>query len=158
MANENQFRDPTKMIRLIDANALLRRMNKRREDFADGWKTFDAMPDGAKCKYEENLWCALTVEDAPTVDAVEVKCKVGDLVYALWEAPVKQKFIIYCAEVKEIRIGKRNCRLTTTYRLEPIVYRGHIHEYRDEDFGKLVFLSEKEAESALAKMDGDGNA
>ena len=94
------------------------------------------------------------IADVPSMDAVEVKCKVGDLVYALWEAPVKQKYIIYCAEVKEIRIGMRNCRLTTTYRLEPIMYRGHIHEYRDEDFGKLVFPSENEAQLALAKMDG----
>jgi hypothetical protein len=97
------------------------------------------------------------IHEAETVDAVEVKCKVGDWVYALWEAPVKQKYIIYCAEVKEIRIGMRNCRLTTTYRLEPIMYRGHIHEYRDEDFGKLVFSSEEEAKNELAKMDGDGN-
>ena len=97
------------------------------------------------------------IANVPKVDAVEVKCKIGDWVYALWEAPVKEKYIIYCAECKEIRIGMRNCRLTTTYRLEPIMYRGHIHEYRDEDFGKLVFSSEEEAEAALAKMDGDGN-
>lgn len=106
--------------------------------------------------------CALScLTNCPTVDAVEVKCKIGGWVYALWEAPVKQKYIIYCAEVKEIRIGIRNCRLTTTYRLEPIMYRGHIHEYLDEDFGKLVFLSENEAQLALAKMDGgdeDGTA
>ena len=94
------------------------------------------------------------IDVAPTVDAVAVKCKIGDGVYALWEAPVKQKYIVYCAEVKEIRIGMRNCRLTTTYRLEPIMYRGHIHEYRDEDFGKLIFSSEDEAKEALAKMDG----
>jgi hypothetical protein len=101
-------------------------------------------------------YCAeyMDIKRIPVVDAVEVKCKVGDWVYALWEAPVKQKYIIYCAELKEIRIGMRNCRLTTTYRFEPIMYRGHIHEYRDDDFGKLVFPSEKEAEVALAKMDG----
>ena len=107
-----------------------------------------------------DIYMAVTtaVRGVPRVDAVPVKCKIGELVYALWEAPVKQKYIIYCAEVKEIRIGMRNCRLTTTYRLEPIMYRGHIHEYRDEDFGKLVFPSENEAEAALAKMDGgDGD-
>ena len=58
--------------RLIDANAVLRKMNKRREDFADGWKTIEAMPDNARFKYEENLECALMIGDAPTVDAVEV--------------------------------------------------------------------------------------
>ena len=85
----------------------------------------------------------------PRVNAVAVKCKVGDLVYALWEAPVKLKYIIYCAEVKEIRIAIRNCRLTTTYMLEPIDYRGHRKEYRDEDFGVLVFESQKDAEDKL---------
>lgn len=94
------------------------------------------------------------INNAPAVDAVEVKCKVGDWVYALWVAPAQQEYIIYGAEVKEIRIGKRNCRLTTIYRLEPIAYRGHIHEYRDEDFGRLVFPSQEEAEAALAKMYG----
>lgn len=125
---------------MIDADVLC----KYAEDgLRSGWLTdedYDAIVD--------------SVNEQPTVDAVEVKSKVGDWVYALWEAPVKQKYIIYCAEVKEIRIGKRNCRLTTTYRLEPIMYRGRIHEYRDEDFGKLVFQSEEEAEAALAKMDG----
>ena len=97
------------------------------------------------------------LDEQPTIDAVEVKCKVGDLVYALWEAPVKPKSIIYCEEVKEIRISMRNCRLTTTYILEPIAYRGHRRECRDEDFGTLVFKEQEEAEAALAKMDGDEN-
>ena len=97
--------------------------------------------------YKPDLFWA--IEQQPTVDAVEVKCKVGDLVYALWEAPVKLKYIIYCAEVKEIRISMRNCRLTTTYILEPIMYRGHRREYRDEDFGTLVFKDQEDAERKL---------
>ena len=68
--------------RLIDANALFTRLQKRREDFADGWKTLDAMPINAQIQYHENLECALIVEDAPTVDAVEVvrchECKKWD--------------------------------------------------------------------------------
>ena len=89
------------------------------------------------------------INQFPAVDAVEVKCKVGDFVYALWEATVKLKYIIYCAEVKEIRISIRNCRLTTTYMLEPIDYRGRIMEYRDADFGTLVFKDEEDAEKKL---------
>lgn len=89
------------------------------------------------------------IAELPSVDAVEVKCKVGDYVYALWKAPVKLEYIIYCAEVKEIRISMRNCRLTTTYILEPIDYRGHRREYRDEDFGTLVFKDEADAERKL---------
>lgn len=89
------------------------------------------------------------IAESPTVDAVEVKCKVGDFVYALWEAPVKLKYIIYYAEVKEIRIAIRNCSLITTYRLEPTEYRGHIREYRDADFGTLVFKDKEDAERKL---------
>lgn len=96
-----------------------------------------------------------TAMQKASVDAVEVKCKVGDWVYALWEAPVKEKYIIYCAEVKEIRISNRFCRLTTTYILEPVEYRGHRKEYFDSDFGELVFLSCEEAKAALAKTDGE---
>lgn len=89
------------------------------------------------------------VDEQATVDAVEVKANVGDFVYALWEAPVKLKYIIYCAEVKEIRISTRNCRLTTTYILEPIDYRGRRREYRGEDFGTLVFKEQQDAERKL---------
>lgn len=110
----------------------------------------DALTDDT---YILNSWDAPIVrawlDEQPTVDAVELKCKVGDYVYALWEAPVKLKYIIYCAEVKEIRISMRNCRLTTTYILEPIMYRGHRKEYRDEDFGTLVFKEEEDAERKL---------
>ena len=115
--------------RLIDANALI--------------AEYDRVHIGEPGKARK------LIADAPTVDAVEVKCKVGDFVYALWEAPVKLKYIIYCAEVKEIRISIRNCRLTTTYMLEPIDYRGRIMEYRDADFGTLVFKDEEDAEKKL---------
>ena len=99
--------------------------------------------------YPENIVTEDEIAKMPTVDAVEVKSKVGDYVYALWEAPVKLKYIIYCAEVKEIRISMRNCRLTTTYILEPIDYRGRRREYRDEEFGTLVFTDEADAERKL---------
>lgn len=139
--------------RLIDANEALRMIVNSKVD--NPFQIIRGQGEIWKKAHDCVIDC---VKNATTVDAVEVKCKIGDWVYALWEAPVKEKYIIYCAECKEIRIGMRNCRLTTTYRLEPIMYRGHIHEYRGEDFGKLVFSSEEEAEAALAKMDGDGNA
>ena len=117
--------------RLIDANALLDKIRNSTASEATKVTAF------------------VFADTAPTVDAVEVKCKVGDYVYALWEAPVKLKYIIYCAEVKEIRISMRNCRLTTTYILEPIDYRGRRREYRDEDFGTLVFKEQEDAERKL---------
>ena len=86
------------------------------------------------------------------VNIILTDFRVGDYVYALWEAPVKEKYIIYCAEVKEIRQSVRNCRLTTTYILEPIAYRGHRLEFRDDDCGKLIFHTEEYAKEALENM------
>jgi hypothetical protein len=125
--------------RLIDANALLNKAYWHGKIPTHGC----LYPEGSEAVDVDDI------ENAPTVDAVEVKCKVGDLVYALWEAPVKLKYIIYCAEVKEIRVSMRNCRLTTTYILEPIDYRGRRREYRDNDFGTLVFKNQEDAESKL---------
>lgn len=129
------------MARLIDANAFWESVS------TDYWEHF------TQCHTTDQIDLMEMVEEnlaeQPTVDAVEVKANVGDFVYALWEAPVKLKYIIYCAEVKEIRISTRNCRLTTTYILEPIDYRGHRREYRSEDFGTLVFKEQEDAERKL---------
>ncbi len=76
-------------------------------------------------------------------------CKVGDMVFALWSVPTEAKYVIYSAEVVEIRISGRNCRQTTTFLLEPLAYRGRRKEYRIDDFGKLVFTNKEEAEQAL---------
>ena len=82
---------------------------------------------------------------------IQLPCKVGDMVYALWNVPTAQKSIIYCVEITEIRISKRNCRQTTTFLLEPIEYRGRKKEYRLDEFGKTVFLTKEEAEKALRR-------
>lgn len=84
---------------------------------------------------------------------IVLPCKVGDLVFALWDVPTKYKYVIYYAEIKEVCIYVRNCRMTITYRLEPIEYRGRRKEYRAEDFGKTVFLTREEAEAALKKRE-----
>lgn len=76
-------------------------------------------------------------------------CKVGDMLFALWSVPTESKYVIYAAEVVEIRTSKRNCRETTTFLLEPLSYRGRCKEYRIDDFGKLVFTNKEEAEKAL---------
>ena len=80
-------------------------------------------------------------------------CKIGDMLFALWSVPTEAKYVIYAAEVVEIRISGRNCRQTTTFLLEPLAYRGRRKEYRIDDFGKLVFTNKEEAEQALRKED-----
>ena len=79
-------------------------------------------------------------------------CNVGDIVYALWSVPSETKYIIYPAEVKEICIGIYNLRKTIKYKIEPISFRGRIHKYYTDDFGKLVFLTQEEAEASLEKI------
>lgn len=76
-------------------------------------------------------------------------CKVGDMLFALWSVPTEAKYVIYSAEVVEIRTSGSNCRQTTTFLLEPLAYRGRKKEYRIDDFGKLVFTNKEEAEKAL---------
>lgn len=81
-------------------------------------------------------------------------CKVGNMLFALWSVPTESKYVIYAAEVVEIRTSKRNCRETTTFLLEPLSYRGRCKEYRIEDFGKLVFTNKEEAEAKLKGGEG----
>ena len=76
-------------------------------------------------------------------------CKVENIVYALWDVPTVQRQIIYCSEIVEIRICKRNCRQTVVFLVEPIEYIGRRREYRLEDFGKTLFFTREEAEKAL---------
>ena len=85
---------------------------------------------------------------------IESKCTIGSIVYALWSVPTERKYVIYPAEVKEITFSKFNQRGMAMYKLEPISFRGRYHKYYDDDFGKLVFRTEDEAEEALAKMGG----
>ncbi len=90
---------------------------------------------------------------------VVLPCKVGDLVYALWDVPSERKYVVYCSELKEVRTSIRNSRLITTYLMEPIEFRrGRRREYRDDDFGKTVFLTREEAEAALEGANDENRA
>jgi hypothetical protein len=80
---------------------------------------------------------------------VRLPCKVGDIVYALWSVPTPTKYVTYLAEVKEIRIAKRASRTMLSVLIEPVEFRGRRKEYFADDFGKLVFRTEEEAEAAL---------
>lgn len=87
-------------------------------------------------------------------------CKVGNVVYVLWETPTlytETKYVIYCAEVKKISQYNKNCRLTTVFELEPIEFRGRRKEYYIDDFGKTVFLTKEEAEQKLKERKEDKN-
>jgi len=80
------------------------------------------------------------------------KCRLGDIVYALWSVPTESKYVIYPAEVKEINLCSTNAQKMLMYKLEPIAFRGRYNKYYDDDFGKLVFMTEEAAEQALEQM------
>ena len=83
---------------------------------------------------------------------LRTKCRLGDVVYALWSVPTESKYVVYPAEVKEINLSSTNARKMIMYKLEPIAFRGRYNKYYDDDFGKLVFMSQEEAEQALKQM------
>ncbi len=80
---------------------------------------------------------------------IEVPCKVGDIITALWDVPTTSKYVPYLAEVKEFRQSKRNGEVVCTVSVEPIEYRGRRKEYRVNEFGKLLFFSYDEAAKSL---------
>ena len=101
------------MARLIDADALIQ---NHRNDVTN-WDN----PYAVKIS---------SIENSPTVDAVELPCKVGDTIYQVDSNkiyPITIKNLIYDA--------------------------GHI-AFDENAIGKSVFLTRKEAE---AKLGGDGN-
>lgn len=102
------------------------------------WNVFDRL-----CKYEDAEENGLLLRP---------KCRLGNIVYALWSIPTEARYVIYPAEVKEISLSSTNARKMIMYKLEPISFRGRYNKYYDDDFGKLVFLTEAEAEQALRQM------
>lgn len=84
------------------------------------------------------------------------KCRLGDVVYALWSIPTESKYVVYPAEVKEINLSSTNARKMIMYKLEPIAFRGRYNKYYDDDFGELVFMSQEEAEKELERLNGNG--
>lgn len=125
--------------RLIDANA----MHKFVEDMV-------AKKEGAFANGVPYEWAyALTAVDMqPTVKAVVVPCRVGDTLYVISQMRDKRILpFINEYECTSIKLGKRKC----------CVYHemdGFIKIFKEDDFGKTVFLTKEEAEVALAKMDG----
>ena len=78
---------------------------------------------------------------------LQLPCKVGDTVYDIFMGEVKEKKVVavvyfHSPSVKQITIHASNGRGATT----------PIELYR---FGKTIFLTEQEAQSALEKMKGE---
>ncbi len=138
--------------RLIDANALSEKIGNMK---------FEITHNRGGYKYcnedEKNEWDKLDsfdslVCDAPTVDAVEVPCEVGHIVFFVHEEcneKGEESFGISFGEIVSFSIQKEG--LWAYCRYEDGL--NYFHKVA-EDFGNTVFLSKEEAEEALAKMDG----
>lgn len=102
------------------------------------------------------------IEEQPGVDAVVLPCKIGDDVY---EIPSKVNFKlnvlskheennrVYHQKVESITFTKDGWYMTGNVDKE----YGTGRIYLDRFYKEIWFLTQKEAEIALAKMDGDGN-
>ena len=135
--------------RLIDANALIERLKFKKSISEVG--------------LYRGLQSAMSqVEKASTVDAVVLPCKIGDDVYII---PSKVNFDlnvlaghnennrIYHQKVAEIVFNQNGWYMRGSLDKEYGADRILVDRFYNETW----FLTEKEAEAVLAKMDGDGN-
>ncbi len=133
--------------RLIDANALMDRFCElaNRVSAQDNWFHLDVITD--------------EIMDAPTVDAVVLPCKIGDDVYII---PSKVNFKlnvlsgleknnrVYHQKVAEIVFEQDCWYVLGNADKEYGTGRVLIDRFYKENW----FLTQEEAEAALAKMDG----
>ena len=77
---------------------------------------------------------------------VQLPCKVGDTLYVISQTKDKRILpFISTYEATSINVGKRKC----------IVYHemdGYIKLFKQDDFGKTVFLTKEEAEQAVTDI------
>lgn len=76
---------------------------------------------------------------------------VGDLVYALFPAPGKERFVIYHAEVRQVSVSKLSRGTSTSYAVEPVEFRGRALNFYNEDVGYRLFDNKEDAEAGLKK-------
>ena len=118
--------------RLIDANVLQKKFEglKEKDSHATGRNAYDL--------------CAMLTEDAPTVDAVEVPCKIGDFVWAIRR--FKGKKHPQRGVVSEMSFNKR---------MELIIVVKYVAR---GEWGKTVFATDKEAYVAIGERKVNGTA
>lgn len=141
-------------MRLIDADALDRKIVEMTSEPAYQHTGEDWL--NGLCMAME------AVNEAPTVDALPLHCRIGDTVWVVGTKCLSGLYEAECVMQHESCIG---CPLDW----ENIVFRrtvrsqlfAYIHDLEHSDifrWGKTVFKTKEEAEAALAKMKGgEGN-
>lgn len=110
--------------------------------------------------FMRKMWSASeiihVINEADTVDAVVLPCKVGDYVYYIKGGYYKEPR--FCEVSRPCKIVEVSFKLK---RDSGCVMYGFITDngtrYSFNSIGKNVFLTKEEAEAALAKRRGDGN-
>lgn len=92
------------------------------------------------------------VDQMPTVDAVELPCKIGDKVYRIDKGNYRSNWKPFVQELTVTEISWKKEKHGDKDLGFAIIADGI--RYKFTSIGKSVFLTRKEAE---AKMDGDGN-
>lgn len=90
------------------------------------------------------------IENAPTVDAVILPCKLGETVYVIRECSC------YCADDNKKNKRKKCCTKVYLGKRLRTYHCGYVTEAKFDlkhiaDFGNMVFLTREEAEAALAE-------
>lgn len=92
------------------------------------------------------------VAEAPTVDAVELPCKIGDKVYRIDDGNYSSDWKPFVQELTVTEISWKKEKYGSKDLGFAIIANGI--RYKFTSIGKSVFLTRKEAE---AKLGGDGN-
>lgn len=140
-------------MRLIDADALLKEFEKRQEQQSNEY--CDCFLNDAQ-ELSTEWWC---VEDAvtaaPTINAVEIPCDIGTVVYYT-------KPTVYASDIyKGVKRGRVvGFEITKNEKFVWVRFDSQPEEIAMaiafEKFGTGVFLSEHEALKALHRRDSDG--
>ena len=104
--------------------------------------------DARRAVLKECPHLAYAIDTIKSVDAVPLPCKIGEKVFCI--LPFKNEIVEDVVEDYDIWSIKNGIKL----RISLLNYNSYVIA----EFGKTVFLTREEAEAALAKMDGDGNA
>lgn len=121
--------------RLIDANALKAHINGVSTHWLNDWSTLGVLA---------------AVDKQPTVDAVEVPCKIGEKVYRIDKGDFYSNWKPFIQELTVTEISWKKEKYSDKDLGFAIIADGI--RYKFTSIGKSVFLTRKEAET---KMDGE---
>ena len=129
---------------LIDANAFWKSVS------TDYWEHFTQCHTTDQIDLMEMI--KENLAEQPTVDAVELPCKIGDKVYRIDKGNYHSNLKPFVEELTVTEISWKKEKYGDKDLGFAIIANGI--RYKFTSIGKSVFLTRKEAE---AKMDGDGN-